>query len=125
MSTPDLDLTEVDTWLEGLAALDGIESATRDPGRLNLPGVLVRILDIRIDTLDQSAWKLDLDVLLVTADDDVYAAQGSLADLLNRARPFFGNPPGSFTPRSFPMPDGSTRPALAFAHTITIEQETP
>ena len=122
MSAPPLDLTELDDWLANLAETDGIASAARTTRDLNTPGILVRIMDIRIDTLAQSEWRLDLDVRLVVGDENPEDAQDSLVALLNVARPLFGNPPGSFTPTTVDMPDASRRPALSFSHTLTITE---
>ncbi len=119
----DLDLSDLDDWLDALAAIEGVESATRYPDRVNTPGVLVRILDFRLDTLDQGTWKVDLEVMCIVGDVEVGPAQESLVDLLNLVRPFFGNPPGSFAPAVHTQADGSRLPALSFAHTIHITQE--
>lgn len=120
----DLDLSQLDEWIEEtLSPLPGVQSASRNPGGLNLPGILVQVVGLGVDTLDQEEWRVDLRLLLITSDLDVVSATDDLVGLLNVVRPALGNPPGDFTPTTFQADQGQTFPALSFTHTVRITEE--
>lgn len=124
MSAPqDLDLAELDAWVGEMADLPGIKSATRKPGELDLPGVLVQITGLGVDTLGGQEWRVDLDLVLVTGENDVVRATDELVTLLNTVRTHLGYPPGDFTPRPYRNDTGTDLPALSFPTTVRITQE--
>lgn len=119
MTPPDLDLTDLDEWVAALAARPGIGSATRNPGHLQTPGVLVQIVGLGVDTLAQDEWRIDLNLVLVVHETDVIRATDALVDLLNAVRPHLDYAPGDFTPR--PYNNGQADlPALNVPHTVRI-----
>jgi hypothetical protein len=118
----DLDLADLDEWVEGISALPGIKSATRNPGALRLPGVLVQVVGLGVDTLAQDEWRVDLNLVLVTSENDVIRATDALVALLNTVRPYLGHAPGDFTPRPYRNDQGVDFPALNVPHTIRITE---
>jgi hypothetical protein len=117
----DLDLSEVDGWLADMkAAVPGLRAATRNPGKMQTPGVLCQITGLGIDTLRQDEWRVDINLVIVTAETDVVRATAALVEVLNPLRAFLGNPPGTFTPRPYTNDQGQTLPALNVPHTIRI-----
>lgn len=125
MTAPDLSLDDLDEWCADLttaAAPYGVKSVTRDPGTLDLPGVLVQVVGLGVDTLDHG-WRVDLDLVLVSPDDDVIRATDSLVSTLNTMRTLLGHPGGDFTPRTFTNDLGQALPALSFPHSVRITQE--
>lgn len=119
----ELDLTELDEWIEAtLLPLSGVEGASRQPAGLNLPGVLVQVIGLGVDTLGADDWRVDLRFLLITPDTDVVSATDDLVRLLNAVRPALGEPAGDYTPTTF-QGDSATYPALSFTHTVRITKE--
>lgn len=120
MSVIPLSLDDLDDWLDGMAEVDGIDSATRDPEKLNTPGVLAQVLSLGADTLDGSSWRVDLRLVLVVGDKDVRRAQDALVKLLNPVRAYLGNLPVEATATTFRSAPGPDLPALAVPHTIRL-----
>lgn len=120
----DLDLSQLDEWIEAtLLPLPGVQAASRNPAGLDLPGILVQITNLGVDVLDQSEWRVDLRVLLITPDLDVASATESLVAMLNVVRPALNDPPGDFTPTTFQNDQGNLFPAIQFAHTVRLTEE--
>lgn len=120
----DLDLTQLDEWIDStLGSLPGVEGASRNPAGLNYPGILVQVVGLGVDTLAQDEWRVDLRVLLITSDLDVVSATDALVDLVNKVRPALGNRPGDFLPTTYQTDQGSSLPALSLTHTIRINEE--
>lgn len=125
MSVTPLVLDDLDDWLDGMADVDGIKSATRDPEKLNTPGVLAQVLSLGADTLDGSSWRVDMRLMLVVGDKDVKRAQDSLVKLLNAVRGWLDNRPVEATATTFRSAPGPDLPALAVPHTIRIVPDDP
>lgn len=118
-----LDLSELDEWIADLqTALPALKSATREPGDLILPGLLVQVVGLGVDTLDHS-WRVDLSLVIVTGENDVVRAMDDLVARLNDVRAYLGYPAGDFLPRTYRNDQGQDLPALSFPHTVRITQE--
>jgi hypothetical protein len=120
MTSTPLDLTDLDEWVSAMAAVPGLKSATRNPGALRLPGVLVQVVGLGVDTLGQDEWRVDLNLVIVTGESDVIRATDALVDLLNAVRSYLGHPAGDYTPRPYRNDQGVDFPALNVPHTVRI-----
>lgn len=114
-----LDFTELDTWLAGLAAVDGVTSAVTDPAELRTPGVWCQVPTFAVDTLAAEQYRIDLVLHLAVGDQDWRNARKKLATLFDAVYGHLGRPRGlTATFEQLGLPEGNAVPALRFPFTL-------
>lgn len=114
MPGTDLDFTNIDDLADMLKAA-GVRSVTTDPGKVNTPGVFVKVEGLGDNLLAGVTIRTTL--YLVVQDKDVRRALTALADLYNLVYPVLhqlGGPNGEIRTTGLVLPNGQTPlPSLA------------
>lgn len=114
MPTTDLDFTNLDD-LATLIKAAGVRSVETDPGKINPPGVFIKVDGIGDNLL--SGVTIQTTLYLVVPDQDVRRALSALADLYNLVYPVLrsvGGPTGPIRTTGLVLPNAQTPlPSLA------------